>query len=89
MKLDDFLAKCPSCGTKLVLDEMGTDRCPKCWAKFRKKDDYDGMADLSIRIMDEIDTKVLILPKNKLAELEKIILSCSDNAVQKTNGSET
>jgi len=78
MKLDDFLAKCPKCGTGLVLDEMGNDICPPCWKDFRKNSDDDGMADLSIRIMDELDTKVLILPKKKLAELEKI-LSCSES----------
>ena len=81
MKIDDFLAKCPICGTNLVLDQMGSDRCPKCWPRFREKSDYDGMADLSIRIMDELDTKVLILPQKKLAELEKI-LSCSDTPTE-------
>ena len=83
MKLDDFLAKCPECGTELLLDQMGTDFCPPCWKVFRKNDDYDGMADLSIRIMDELDTKVLILPKKKLEELEKI-LSCSDTATEES-----
>ena len=81
MKLDYFLAKCPECGTGLLLDEMGSDFCPLCWKDFRKNDDYDGMADLQIRIMDELDTKVLILPKKKLEELEKI-LSCSDTATE-------
>ena len=83
MKLDDFLAKCPSCGTELSLDEMGTENCPKCWPEFRDKQDYDGMSDLHIRIMDELDCKTLIIPSKKLAELEKI-LSCSDTPTKET-----
>lgn len=82
MSLDYFLAKCPRCGTQLALDEMGCDRCPKCWDEFRAVDDYEAMTDLSIRIMDELDTQTLIIPKKKLDEL-KLILQSSEQKVSK------
>lgn len=75
MKLDDFLAKCPRCGTKLSLDQMGCDRCPKCFEEFMESGDYEASADLSIRIMDEVDTKYLLIPSKKLEELIAIIES--------------
>lgn len=78
MNLDDFLAKCPSCGTKLTIDEMGCEHCRKCDNGFRDLGDYMGAANLSKRVMDELDCKILIIPSKKLAELEKI-LSCSES----------
>lgn len=73
MPLDDFLAKCLRCGNQLVLDEMGCDHCPNCNVEFREKEDYESMADLSIRSMNEQDNRVLILPKKKLDELTRLL----------------
>jgi len=84
MKLDDFLAKCPRCGTKLSFDMTGCDCCPKCWGEFREKNDYESIADLSMRIMDELDTRQLIIPKKKLEELKLLIQS----SCQKVNKDE-
>lgn len=81
MKLEDFLAKCLRCGTELILDQMGTDQCPKCNDEFRDKGDYVSMANLSIRQMDEQDNQILIIPRKKLEELKLVI--------QRSSGSET
>ena len=78
MNLDDFLAKCPRCGTFLEFDMCGVDHCPKCWEEFRKNEDYESMSELSIRIIDELDTRQLIIPKKKLDELEQIIQSSGE-----------
>ena len=78
MKLDYFLAKCPRCGTFLTFDQMGCDHCAKCDKEFKEQGDYKALTELSIKIMDELDTRHLIIPSKKLEELEKI-LSCSES----------
>lgn len=75
MKLEDFLAKCPRCGTELTLDEMGCDHCVKCDGEFKEQGDYEAMANLTARIIDELDTRQLIIPKKKLEELKLLIQS--------------
>ena len=81
MKLDDFLAKCPRCRTKLSLDQMGCEHCVKCYDEFREKEDYDAMANLSKRIID-VDVRYILIPSKKLEELIAIIESIDSEEVK-------
>jgi len=72
MELDYFLAKCPQCGTRLTLGWTDIE-CRKCDDEFLKSGDYEGRAKLQLRIMDELDTRQLIIPKKKLEELKEVL----------------